>query len=300
MARASQRSGGEDALRAFDALEIREVTVPGGTVRYREVGEGPTLVFVHGLLVNGALWRHVVALLSDRYRCVVPDLPLGSHDAPMDPDADLTPPGLARLVDSFLAAAELDDVTLVGNDTGGAICQLVAAHHPGRVARMVLTPCDAYENFLPLILRYLQWTAPLPGSSWVVAQSLRIPGMHRLPVAFGWLSKRPLSPAVRERYFRPSQTDAGVRRDLRKVLRGIDARHTLEAARRLGSFDRPVLLAWATEDRVFPLRYAERLAGALPDARLERIEDSYTFVPEDRPEALADAIAAFAGRPVAA
>src|SRR5215217_1343427 len=103
-----------------------EVRLSQGTVHYRERGQGETIVFVHGLLVNGDLWRKVVPLLADRYRCITPDWPLGSHAEPLSPDADLTPPGLARLIADFLEKLDLHDATLVSNDTGTALTQLVA------------------------------------------------------------------------------------------------------------------------------------------------------------------------------
>jgi pimeloyl-ACP methyl ester carboxylesterase len=131
----------------------RSVGLPHGTIRYREEGSGKPIVLVHGFLVDGALWQEVVPRLAERFRCVVPDLPLGSHRVPMRSDADLSPPGLARLVDDFMGALGLEGVTLVGNDTGGAICQLVAVNHPDRLARLVLTPCDAYSDFFPLAFR---------------------------------------------------------------------------------------------------------------------------------------------------
>src|SRR5215216_1475261 len=126
---------------------VQQVKLSQGAIQYRESGSGPTIVFMHGLLVNGTLWRDVVPELEDRFRCVVPELPLGSHRVPLDPSADLSPPGLASIVDEFMAALDLSDVTLVGNDTGGAISQIVAANHPQRLARLVLTPCDMYDYF---------------------------------------------------------------------------------------------------------------------------------------------------------
>src|SRR2546427_12390836 len=151
-------------------IEYQEARLPAGTIRYVERGRGAPIVFVHGLLVNGALWRKVVPRLSDRFRCIVPDWPLGSHRAAMRVDADLSPPGLARIIADFLAALDLDGVTLVGNDTGGALCQPVGTHHPGRIRRPVLTPGDAHQNFLPLLFPYLPWTPAGPGGTVLLAQ----------------------------------------------------------------------------------------------------------------------------------
>jgi pimeloyl-ACP methyl ester carboxylesterase len=271
-----------------------EVRLPQGTIRYRDTGSGEAIVFVHGLLVNGALWRRVTPPLEREFRCIVPDLPLGSHALPMEADADLSPPGVARLVSDFLAGLELDRVTLVGNDTGGAICQLVAAHHPAGLGRLVLTPCDAYENFLPPAFRPLQYAARVPGLITALMQGGRIGAIRRGPLGFGLLSKRrPIDDETLRGYLAPFLADGRVRRDALKVLRGISNRQTIEAAELLRRFENPTLIAWAPEDRFFKLRFAERLAAEMPNARLVMIEDSLTFVPEDQPERLADAIAEF-------
>jgi pimeloyl-ACP methyl ester carboxylesterase len=274
---------------------MHEIELSAGTIRYRDSGEGPTLLFIHGLLVDGMLWRKVVPQLEDRFRCVVPDWPLGSHTIPMKPSADLTPPAIAQLFAEFLDKLDLRDVTLVANDTGGALTQmLMASGRTDRIARVVLTPCDAFENFLPPMFRPLQVLARVPGAVYAVAQSLRPPPLRRLPMAFGWLTKRPVPNDVTAAWLRPAQTDKGVRRDVARLLRGIDKRYTLEAAEKLRGFDRPVLIAWATEDRVFPLEHARKLAELLPDARVEEVPDSYTFVSEDQPELVAKLVGEFA------
>jgi pimeloyl-ACP methyl ester carboxylesterase len=272
---------------------IDEAHLPQGTVRYRDTGTGEPILFVHGFLTDGTLWRKVVPLLENDFRCVVPDWPLGSHRTPMESSADLSPPGLSRMIADFGQALELDDVTLVGNDTGGAICQLVAAHHPERLGRLVLTNCDAYENFLPPMFRPLQIAARIPGAVWAIGQALRLRAIRHAPNAFGWLSKRGPDPEVTAGWIRPALEDRAVRRDIAKVLKGISNRYTIEAAERLRNFDRPTLIAWAPEDRFFKFRYAERLAAEIPNARLERVEDSYTYVSEDQPARLAELIRAF-------
>jgi len=272
---------------------IETVNLPQGALRYRERGSGRPVVFLHGLLVNGDLWRKVVPALADGYRCIVPDLPLGSHEIPLPADADLSVPGLARLIADFLAALDLEDVVLVANDTGGALAQVTVTEYPERIGALVLTSCDAYENFLPPLFRPLQLLARTPRLLTLLLQPLRLRPLQRLPLAYGWLAKRPIEPAVADGYVRPFFTDPGVRRDCIKVLRGIDAAYTLRAAEKLAAFDRPVLLAWAAEDRFFPPAHARRLAAACPDATVELIGDCYTFVSEDRPEALARVVRGF-------
>jgi pimeloyl-ACP methyl ester carboxylesterase len=273
---------------------MNEVRLAQGTIRYRELGAGKPIVLVHGLLTNGELWRDVAPRLAERFRVIVPDWPLGSHELPLNPGADLSPLGLARVIADFLAALELEDVTLVGNDTGGALSQLVVVHHPARIGRLVLTPCDAYENFLPPMFRPLQALARIPGAVFVVAQSLRPRAARRLPFAYGWLAKRRIDDELTDAWLAPALSDGRVRQEIAAILKGISSRYTLEAAKRFGEFTKPVLIAWAPEDRFFKLRYAERLTTAFPNARLERIEDSLTFVSLDQPERTAQLIEAFA------
>jgi pimeloyl-ACP methyl ester carboxylesterase len=276
---------------------MTETKISQGAIRHREAGEGSPIVFLHGLLVDGRLWRKVTPLLEDRFRCIVPDLPLGSHTVPMDPIADLSPPGLARIVAGFLEALDLDGVSLVGNDTGGAIAQITAANHPERIDRLVLTNCDAYENFLPPAFRPLQWAARVPGMLTAVMQGMRLAPMRRLPMAYGRLIKRDFAGAPTREWVEPFLSDRAIRRDTVKVLKGINPTHTFDAAEKLSRQERPTLLAWAREDRFFKPKFAERLAAEIPGARLEWIEDSYTFLPEDQPERLAELVGAFAHEP---
>src|SRR4051812_24990138 len=183
---------------------LEQVDLDAGTIRYRDSGSGPTIVFAHGLLVDGPWCRKVTPLLEGDFRCVVPDLPLGSHREPMRADADLTPPGVARIVADFMDKVGLEDVTMVGNDTGGAISQLVAANHPARLGRLVLTPCDAYENFLPPFFRPLQYAAKVPGLLTALIQPIRIRAMQRGPLGFGLLmSPDAIDPDVLDSWVRP-------------------------------------------------------------------------------------------------
>ena len=274
-------------------MTVKEIQLEQGAIRYREQGAGAPIVFVHGLLANGLLWRQVVPPLARDFRCVVPDWPLGAHDLPLGPNADLSPPGLAKLITDFLEAMRLQDVTLVGNDTGGALCQLVVTTRPERVARLVLTNCDAFDNFPPKMFRPLQWGARLPGFVFLVAQTLRFEALRKQPTAFGLLTKRPLAREISDAYVGPVIRSAAIRREVGRALTAISPRYTLEAAAKLADFRRPVLIVWAPEDRLFPLEHGERLARLFPHARLEKVEDSRTFIPEDQPARLAALIADF-------
>jgi pimeloyl-ACP methyl ester carboxylesterase len=278
------------------------IRLPAGEVRYFERGEGAPVVFVHGVLTNAELWRKVVPdVAAAGFRCLAPDLPLGSHDLPMRADADLSPTGNADLIADFLDALDLRAVTLVANDTGGALTQILLANGPtDRIARVVLTPSDAFDNFFPPMFRPLQYLARVPGAVNGLVQSMRAPALRRLPLAYGWLTKHRVPDEVTAGWVKGCQTDKGVRLDTAKLLRGVNKRYTLAAAERLHTFDRPVLLAWAPEDRFFPIETARRLAELFPDARIEEIPDSRTFVPEDQPERLAELVTEFAGAELAA
>jgi pimeloyl-ACP methyl ester carboxylesterase len=168
------------------------------------------------------------------------------------------------------------------------------AERPQRLGRLVLTSSDSLERFFPPAFASLPVVARVPGAMWLLAQSLRVPALHRLPVTFGWVAKRPIPREIVSSYLLPSRRDPAVRHDLRRFLRGVHRRHTLAAARSLPGFTKPVLLAWAAEDRLFPLELAHRLAGLLPRATVISIPDSYTFIPEDRPERLAELVVDFA------
>jgi pimeloyl-ACP methyl ester carboxylesterase len=271
------------------------VALSAGEVRYFERGSGKPVVFVHGVLTNADLWRAVVPGVADAgFRCIAPDWPLGGHDIAMRADADLGPVAVADLIAELLERLDLTDVVLVANDTGGALTQIMLARHPERVDRVVLLPSDCFDHFFPPIFKALPVAARVPGAMRVLAALLRVRPLHRLPLVFGWVTKRPLPKEIAESYLWPLGRDAGVRRDLGKLLRGVHPRHTLAAAERLRTFDRPVLLLWGSEEKLFPVRLARRLAALLPAARLVEVPDTYTFVSEDRPDVVVRHVVQFA------
>jgi pimeloyl-ACP methyl ester carboxylesterase len=274
----------------------KEIALTQGTIRYRDEGSGPAIVFVHGYLVDGRLWDGVVDALSDRYRCIAPHWPMGAQQIAMNPDTDLTPPGVASIIESFLEALDLNDVTLVGNDSGGAMCQVLVARRPARVGRLVLTNCDTHDNFPPGIFKALPPLAKLPGGVTMLALPFRVGFITRN--AFKPFAKRTPPAALVDSWAKPGITDKAVRRDLGKVTRGMTKKYTLDAAERLRGSEFPLLLAWAPGDRFFPISYAERLAEEIGGStKLVRIPDSRTFVPFDQPDRVATAIAEFAPSP---
>jgi pimeloyl-ACP methyl ester carboxylesterase len=271
------------------------VTLDAGVVEYVDTGgPGPVVVLLHGALMDESLWAEVVAVLAPGIRCVVPVLPMGAHRIPMPESADLSPRGLADLVGDFLEALDLSDVAVVGNDTGGAIAQFLVAAGGERVSALALVSCDAFENFPPgLPGRTMALASKVPGMLWLALLSLRIPVLRRLPMTFGWMSKRPISDAVFTRWLDAYLADHRVRGDVRRMMSGVDRRELVAAADRLTGFDKPALVVWASEDRVMPVEHASRLVELLPSARLAMVDDSYTLIPLDQPRLLADLIAGF-------
>jgi pimeloyl-ACP methyl ester carboxylesterase len=277
--------------------EPRELELAQGTLRAYDTGTGTPIVFAHGVLVNANLWRKVVARLSPDFRCVALDLPLGSHTLPMRDDADLSPYALADLIVDAIEALGLEGATLVGNDTGGALCQIVVTRRPERVGRLVLTSCDYRDNFPPAMFSYFKLLPPVSPLIPALFAPMRLHAPRRLPFALGWLSKRPVDRAAEDTYLLPILGDRRVRADLMKVIRGLDKRYTNEAADRLPGFGKPALIAWSREDRFFKPEHAERLAADLPNARLEWVDDARTFSMEDNPARVADLIAGFMRAP---
>jgi pimeloyl-ACP methyl ester carboxylesterase len=274
---------------------ILQVQVSAGTIEYVDTGgDGPVLVFGHGVPMTPTQWRKVVPLL-DGYRCVLPTLPLGGHRLPMAPDADLSQFGVARLLGELLERLQLDDVTVVLNDWGGGQF-LLTEHFPGsdRVARLVLVACEAFENFPPGPAKPISTFGRVPGGVWLLLQLLRVRAIRDQPTAYGGMSVRGIPEHVLTEWFRPARQSRSIRRDFAKFVTGAPSRDVLlAAAERLRDVDMPALVVWADSDRLMPKEHGLRLAELLPQGRLVEVEDSSTLVPEDQPERLAALITEF-------
>ena len=280
-----------------------KVELSAGTIHYAEAGpaDGRPVVCVHGFLMGGELFAELGRRLAAQgLRCLMPTWPLGAHPEPMRPTADTTPRGVAAIIADFLEALDLEDVVLLGNDSGGALCQVVAVDRPERLGALVLTNCDAFDNFPPSFFKALVPIARSRRGLGAVLAPMRSAALRRSPLGYGLLSHHDVDhlagPWARTFFANPGNLE-----DLRRFTAGLRSEVTQDAARRLPGFDRPVLLAWATDDRLFPRAHAERLAGILPDARVETIHGSRAFSMIDQPDRLAELVADFAVRkPVAA
>lgn len=272
---------------------MQQIELSAGIIEYEDTGgSGPCIVLLHGLLMDSSLWRQVVDNLRTDYRCVVPTLPVGGHCQPMRPDADLSLHGLAKLQAEFLEALDLREVTLVGNDLG--VFLVTASLYPERLARLVITSCEAFDN-IPSGLpgHTITFAARVPGGLNLLAQPLRLRTLRRLPLAFGPMAKRPIPHALTDAWVRPLLSQQKIRRDLLKYLRHSTRGDLLAATERLRSFERPALVIWAKEDRMMPPAHGRRLAALLPHARLVEVADSSTLIPLDQPEILAHSIRQF-------
>ncbi|MFF4219136.1 alpha/beta fold hydrolase [Streptomyces nondiastaticus] len=270
-----------------------EIQLSYGPIDYQDTGgEGPVLVFGHGVPMDGRQWRKVVPLL-DGYRCILPTLPMGGHHRPMRPDADLSHRGVARLLGEFIERLDLDDVTLVLNDWGGG--QFLVLEPQGRrIARLVLVACEAFDNFPPGAAKALAVVCKVPGGVRLLTRLMRIPAVRANRRGYGGMSLRGVPDDIMQDWFAPASRSKAIRRDFAKFATSAPGRETLLAwSEQLRGFDRPVLVVWATEDPLMPRAHGPRLAQLYPKGRLIEITGSSTLVPEDQPERLAAALTDF-------
>lgn len=272
------------------------IDISAGTIHYEAIGPetGRPVVFVHGFMMGGQLWRQVSERLADRgLRCLAPTWPLGAHLEPLRPGADRSITGVAGIVADFLAALDLTDVVLVGNDTGGVVTQLVAVHHPERLGALVLTSCDAFEHFPPPILKPVILAAKSKKIFRTAIQAVRAPVARKR--AYEGLAHNDID-ALTQLWVRPALDNSAVAEDLRQLSLSLRTEVTTGVAARLPEFDKPTLIAWSGDDVFFELEDGRRLAAAIPNARLEVIEGARTFSMIDRPDHLADLLSSIAVR----
>ena len=271
------------------------IDLPIGPVDYRIVGprgaDSPVAVFVHGFLVNATLWDPVAEqLAAGGVRCILPDWPLGAHRRPANPDADLSPIAVADAVTGLLGALDLHDVVLVGSDTGGALCQLALRGDAHRVRALVLTNCDAFEQFPPRYFVPLFILARSRLAVWTLAQQTRLRAIRHSPLGFGPLLSRPRPASLTRGWIQPLLDSAAIRRDVTRFARGMHRTELAGSATWLGQFQGPVHLVWGTRDKHFTIGLGRRLAAAFRRAQLDEIPDATTFVSIDRPDAVVSAV----------
>lgn len=272
------------------------IDISAGTIHYEATGPetGRPVVFVHGYMMGGQLWRRVSERLAERgLRCIAPTFPLGAHPEPLRPGADRSITGVAGIVANFLGALDLTDVVLVGNDTGGVVTQLVAVHRPERLGALVLTSCDAFEHFPPPILKPVILAAKSKKVFRAAMQAMRAPVARKR--AYEGLAHSDID-ALTQIWVQPALSDPAVAEDLRKFSLSLRTEVTTGVAARLPEIDLPTLIAWSGDDVFFELEDGRRLAATIPNARFEVIEGARTFSMVDQPGHLADLLSSVAVR----
>lgn len=273
-------------------MSTQTVELPQGRIEYREEGEGPVILFSHGIFVSSSLWDSLVErLVPAGYRCIRPETPMGCHQIPLNPDTELSPPLVADLLADFIDYLDVGPVTVAGSDSGGAVAQMLAAQHPDKVASLILANCDALEVYPPLPFTALPHMAKMPGGIAPLGAVMRIKPIR-------WATYRVLAAdAIPDRqlkaWLEPSWRNPGIRRDINKLLAGVERNQAKEAAEGLGDFEKPVLLVWGNKDRIFKPDLAKRLAAKIPDSRIEWVEGGKTFVMLDQPDEVARRIQGF-------
>ncbi|MDT5265212.1 MAG: hypothetical protein QOI90_1838 [Mycobacterium sp.] len=277
-----------------------QVTLQRATIEYRELGPAdsshPPILFVHGILVDHKLWLKVAEELArNGFRCILPDWPLGSHTVPVDQGVELTPATVAEMIDEFIGALDLHDVTLVGNDTGGGLCQLLIDAHPDSVGRLVLTNCDAFDKFPPFPFTVVFAMMRGPRSIGLLSKLMKVAALRRSPLGYGLLL-RPEDDALTASWVEPMSTDRRIAQNLATLLRGVGAMDLTDVATRLPRFAKPVTIVWGMADRSFTPSLGRRLAALFPNATMVEVPGARTFVALDAPQAVVDAIATVGAR----
>jgi pimeloyl-ACP methyl ester carboxylesterase len=277
-------------------MESQTLETRLGPLAWRSSGQGPTLVLFAGAFANRDLWRDVVTALEDRYRCITVDLPLGAHPWPLSPGADRSAESLARLLLDCLELLDVDDATVVANDTAGGLVLLsLATDHPAlsRVARLVLTNCDSYDQFPPDALR--KASAMCRRSPRLARELFRLQARSSIGRRRGiaTVTAGGLDREREESFFGPARRDERVADDFVAALAGFHPQLLVDAADAIPRFHRPVLLIWGDSDDFFPMTHARRLASEFPRATLVGVPGAKTWVPVDDPAAVADGIRTF-------
>jgi pimeloyl-ACP methyl ester carboxylesterase len=273
-----------------------QVALEQATIDYRALGPDdsphPPVLFVHGILVDNRLWDAVAeGLARQGFRCILPNWPLGSHTIPVNAGTELSPRGVATMIRDFIGALGLSDVTLVGNDTGGGLCQFVVDAYPDAVGRLVLTNCDAFDKFPPFpfnaVFAFLRGPISIKALMW----QMGLRALRHSPLGFGLLVTDP-DPQLTAGWLEPCRKDSRICRDLAALLRQVAVTDLTEVATRLPKFTKPVTLVWGQGDRCFTPALGRRLAAVFPHSKLIEVPGARTFVALDNPTAVIDAIAA--------
>lgn len=262
----------------------KQVQTPSGRIAYTESGNGPVALFVHGVLLNSHLWRHQLAELADIRRCIAVDL-LAHGDTEIAAGQDLSVSANAEMLKQLLDALNIDQVDLVGNDSGGGISQIFAARYPERIRTLTLTDCDAHDNWPPEAFKPFLEMAAGGGLSKTLNAMLQDKTIYRSPQALGPAYENPeeISDDDIEAYLRPLVRNEQRTRDLQRFLAAFDNKHTRSIEDGLKKLKAPTLIVWGTDDVYFDVKWSRWLAETIPGTkRRVEFEGARIFFPEQR------------------
>jgi pimeloyl-ACP methyl ester carboxylesterase len=268
-------------------LTIRSIETPSGRISYAEAGSGPVALFVHGVVLNKHLWRHQLSGLSDIRRCIAVDL-LAHGDTEIEPNQDVSVTANANMLREVLDALRIDQVDLVGNDSGGGIAQIFAALNPNRVRSLTLTDCDTHDNWPPEAFKPFVEMVAAGGLSKMLNAMLADKSIYRSLGALGPGYERPETATDEdiEIYLRPHLRSEQRTRDLERFVGAFDHKHTLAIEPQLRRLKAPTLIVWGMDDVYFPVKWAHWLAEAIPGAKPPvELPGARIFFPEERAEA---------------
>lgn len=268
-------------------LTIRSIETPSGRISYAEAGSGPVALFVHGVVLNNHLWRHQLSGLSDIRRCIAVDL-LAHGDTEIEPNQDVSVTANANMLREVLDALRIDQVDLVGNDSGGGIAQIFAALNPNRVRSLTLTDCDTHDNWPPEAFKPFVEMVAAGGLSKMLNAMLADKSIYRSLGALGPGYERPETATDEdiEIYLRPHLRSEQRTRDLERFVGAFDHKHTLAIEPQLRRLKAPTLIVWGMDDVYFPVKWAHWLAEAIPGAKPPvELPGARIFFPEERAEA---------------
>jgi len=266
------------------ATSKKSVVTRSGRIAYVEKGTGPVALFVHGVLLNGHLWRNQIEALSDVRRCIAIDL-LAHGDTEIDRNQDVSATANAQMIGEFLEALRIDRPDLIGNDSGGGIVQIFAALHPERVRSLTLTDCDAHDNWPPDAFKPFLEMVAAGGLRATLEAMLADKSVYRSAGALGPAYEHPdrVTDATIETYLRPFLRSGDRLRDLERFLMAFDCRHTLAVEPSLRTLNAPTLIVWGTDDVYFDVRWSHWLADTIPGTRRRvELQGARIFFPEER------------------
>lgn len=276
----------------------RMLDTPSGRIATYESGSGPAALFVHGVPLNSFHWRNVVGGVGDIRRCVAADL-MGLGYSEVDDDQDLTFPAQAAMLVQVLDELQIETVDLVGNDSGGAVCQIVAATYPERVRTLTLTNCDTHDGWPPETFGPLHDAA----AAGTLAESFRFlltePHRAHSPRSFGRAYADPtvLTPEVLDVYLRPLVASDRRAQQLHRYILSMNNQQTVSIEGLLRELTIPTQIVWGLDDVFFDVKWGRWLKATIPGAeRLIEVPGARLFFPEDRPDALVEPLRDFWAR----